>query len=631
MKHTLLFTTFLIGSFSFAQNYAVDQIPADLLKDAYAVVRKNDEKIELLKVDELKYTEDAVVTVLSKAGDNYVSTQVHYNPNIKIDVLEATLYDANGKELKKFKSKDFSDQSYVSNGQMYTDDRIKYLNFTPTQYPYTIHYKIAKTSKNTIGIPKWFPVKASNLSVEKSSYIFTNKTNSVIRLKENNFTGFNIQKEGDTNNLKYTFDNIPAFNEEERMISPKNIFPNAILASNQISIDGVKGTFDNWNDYGKWTFESLVGGKQDFSPTQKEFFRNLVKDAKSDREKVQILYKHLQHKVRYIGVQLGIGGLSPFPASYVESKSYGDCKALTNYTMSMLDAVGIKSYYTEVHSGSSPQDMTEDMMYLQGDHVILYVPLKDEDIWLETTSQTSAFNYLGDFTANRKVFILDENGGKIISSQKFLPEDNQLLVHGAATIAPDGTLSLQFTETSKGLIYENFARFNQLNDKELDLRLKNRFSSLQGIHFKKKEFENDWENAIFTSNFDFTVPNYAKVQGNNIIINMIPINREETSLKKVKERKFDFKIESGYVDEVSYTLTLPVGYKLPQKFDAVTAKSSFGEYLLEITPKDQSNLEIKRIYKQFPGNFPKEKFNDYVEFRRQIAGYDNTKLLLEKL
>ena len=54
MKQTLLFSTFLISSFSFAQNYAVDQIPADLIKDAYAVVRKNEEKIELLKVDELK-------------------------------------------------------------------------------------------------------------------------------------------------------------------------------------------------------------------------------------------------------------------------------------------------------------------------------------------------------------------------------------------------------------------------------------------------------------------------------------------------------------------------------------------------------------------------------------------------
>ena len=141
MKKTLLFSTF-ICSFIYAQNYAVDQIPADLVKDAYAVVRQNDEKIELLKVDELKYTENVVVTVLSKAGDNYVGAQAYYNPNTKIDVFEATLYDAFGKEVKKFKSKDLLDQSAVSNGQMYTDDRIKYLNFTPTSYPYTIHYKM---------------------------------------------------------------------------------------------------------------------------------------------------------------------------------------------------------------------------------------------------------------------------------------------------------------------------------------------------------------------------------------------------------------------------------------------------------------------------------------------------------
>ena len=80
MKKTLLFSTF-ICSFIYAQNYAVDQIPADLVKDAYAVVRQNDKKIELLKVDELKYTENVVVTVLSKAGDNYVGAQAYYNPN----------------------------------------------------------------------------------------------------------------------------------------------------------------------------------------------------------------------------------------------------------------------------------------------------------------------------------------------------------------------------------------------------------------------------------------------------------------------------------------------------------------------------------------------------------------------
>ncbi|MDH0660157.1 DUF3857 domain-containing protein [Empedobacter sp. GD03865] len=630
MKQTLLFSTFLISSFSFAQNYAVDQIPADLIKDAYAVVRKNEEKIELLKVDELKYTEDVVVTVLSKAGDNYVGAQANYDPNTKIDLFEATLYDANGKEIKKFKTKDFGDQSHVSSGQMYTDDRIKYLNYTPTTYPYTIHYKIVTTNKNTLWIPRWSPIRAANLSTEKSSYQFVNKTSSTIRLKEDNFKGFDIAKTGDNNNLSYSLNNVLAFNEEDQMVGSQKIFPRAILASNQINIDGVKGNFDNWNDYGKWTFDNLIRSKLDFTPSQKLTFQNMVKDAKSDEEKVQILYKHLQNKVRYIGVQLGIGGLSPFPNSYVESKSYGDCKALSNYMIGMLDAVNIKSYHTILFAGN-PIDIDEQMMYQQGNHMIVYIPLNGKDIWLEATSQTAPYNYLGDFAGNRKVLIVDEKGGKIIPSQQFKTEDNQLFVNGNATLLADGTLNFDFSETSKGLIYENFARFNQLSEKDLDVRLKNRFSYLQGISFKKKEFNNDWKNAVFTSNFEFSAPNYAKIQGNNIILNIIPVNKEETSVKKMKDRKFDFNIETGYVDEVSYTLTLPSGYKLPQKFDAITVKSAFGEYQLEINPKENNAFEIKRIYKQFSGTFSKEKYNEYVEFRRQISGYDNTKLLLEKL
>ena len=630
MKQTLLFLTFLISSFSFAQNYAVDQIPDDLIKDAYAVVRKNEEKIELLKVDELKYTEDVVVTVLSKAGNNYVGAQANYDANTKIDLFEATLYDANGKEIKKFKTKDFGDQSYVTGGQMYTDDRIKYLNYTPTNYPYTINYKIVTTNKNTLWIPRWSPIRAANLSIEKSSYQFVNKTSSTIRLKEDNFKGFDIAKTGDNNNLSYSLNNVLAFNEEDQMVGSQKIFPRAILASNQINIDGVKGNFDNWNDYGKWTFDNLIRTKLDFTPAQKSVFQNMVKEAKSDEEKVQILYKHLQNKVRYIGVQLGIGGLSPFPNSYVESKSYGDCKALSNYMIGMLDAVNIKSYHTILFAGN-PIDIDEQMMYQQGNHMIVYIPLNGKDIWLEATSQTAPYNYLGDFAGNRKVLIVDEKGGKIIPSQQFKTEDNQLFVNGNATLLADGTLNFDFSETSKGLLYENFARFNQLGEKELDVRLKNRFSYLQGISFKKKEFNNDWKNAVFTSNFEFSAPNYAKIQGNNIILNIIPVNKEETSVKKMKDRKFDFNIETGYVDEVSYTLTLPSGYKLPQKFDAIIVKSAFGEYQLEINPKENNAFEIKRIYKQFSGTFSKEKYNEYVEFRRQISGYDNTKLLLEKL
>lgn len=631
MNKILLLTTFFITHFCYSQDYSVDKISADLLQDAYAVVRQKNETVELLKIDELKYTEDVVITVLSKAGDNYVGAYTNYSPSTKINLFEASLYDASGKEIKKFKSKDFGDQSNVDGGQMYTDDRVKYLNFTPTTYPYTIHYKIVTTTKNTIFIPRWFPIRASNLSIEQSNYQFSNKTDSKIRLSEKNLSNYQVKKDGDNNQVTYSLSNIPAFEEEDKMINSRKIFPNVIIASDQINIAGIKGKFDNWNDYGKWAYENLINGKLDFTPTQKAFFQDLVKDVKTEREKVQILYKYMQNKVRYIGVQLGIGGLSPFPASYVESKSYGDCKALSNYMIGMLDAVNIKAYHTIIYGNSNAMDIDDEMVYQQGNHMIVYVPLKDENIWLEATSQTSAFNYLGDFTSDRKAFIIEENGGKIISTQHFNSEDNQLLVNGKASILADGTLNFEFSEVSKGLIYENFSSYSKLTEKDLNLRLKNRFNNLQGINFKKKEFDNSWENAVFTSNFDLSVPNYAKIQGNNIIINMIPINREETSVKKAKVRKFDFKIQNGYVDEVFYTLNLPEGYKLPTLFLPITVKSDFGEYSLQITPKEKNNFEVKRIYKQLPGTFAKEKYNDYVDFRRQIAGYDNTKILLEKL
>jgi len=631
MNKILLLTTFFITHFCYSQDYSVDKISADLLQDAYAVIRQKNEAVELLKIDELKYTEDVVITVLSKAGDNYVGAYTNYSPSTKINLFEASLYDASGKEIKKFKSKDFGDQSNVDGGQMYTDDRVKYLNFTPTTYPYTIHYKIVTTTKNTIFIPRWFPIIASNLSIEQSNYQFSNKTDSKIRLSEKNLSNYQVKKDGDNNQVTYSLSSIPAFEEEDKMINSRKIFPNVIIASDQINIAGIKGKFDNWNDYGKWAYENLINGKLDFTPTQKAFFQDLVKDAKTEREKVQILYKHMQNKVRYIGVQLGIGGLSPFPASYVESKSYGDCKALSNYMIGMLDAVNIKAYHTIIYGNSNAMDIDDEMVYQQGNHMIVYVPLKDENIWLEATSQTSAFNYLGDFTSDRKAFIIEENGGKIISTQHFNSEDNQLLVNGRASILADGTLNFEFSEVSKGLIYENFSSYSKLTEKDLNLRLKNRFNNLQGINFKKKEFDNSWENAVFTSNFDLSVPNYAKIQGNNIIINMIPINREETSVKKAKVRKFDFKIQNGYVDEVSYTLNLPEGYKLPTLFLPIIVKSDFGEYSLQITPKEKNNFEVKRIYKQLPGTFAKEKYNDYVDFRRQIAGYDNTKILLEKL
>ncbi|WP_298288681.1 hypothetical protein [uncultured Lutibacter sp.] len=126
----------------------------------------------------------------------------------------------------------------------------------------------------------------------------------------------------------------------------------------------------------------------------------------------------MQDKTRYISVQVGIGGLRPMLASDVDKLGYGDCKALTNYTKSLLDIVGVESYFTELYGGFDKIDMDFKTPSIQGNHVILNIPNEVNDIWLECTNQKVPFGYIANFTDDRDDIVVkleEKNGGLEIS------------------------------------------------------------------------------------------------------------------------------------------------------------------------------------------------------------------------
>lgn len=630
MKHILPPTLLTFLPFTlFAQFYPVHEIPTALTQDAYAVVRSANTHIQLNTVNQFKYSEEVVITVFDKSGDPFVNAHQFYDPNTKIEAFEAELYDAQGKMIEKFKSKNFSDVSAVSGGQLYTDDRVKYLAFTPTFYPYTIRYKVSTVNKNTIFIPRWSPIYSTNLSIESAQYTFTNNSTSTIRHLEKNVSTYPISKEINGNEYRYALKNLKPMQSEEMMVNWRNIVPQVIFATNQINIDGTQGTFDNWNDYGKWSYQNLIQGKLDFTPVQKAYFQNLVNDAQSEKEKVSILYKHLQNKVRYIGVQLGIGGLSPFPNSYVETRSYGDCKALSNYMIGMLDAVGIKAYHTILFADNAPIDIDEEMMYQQGNHMIVYVPLKEEDIWVEATSQSLSFNLLGDMSSNRKVYIFDEHGGKIIPSQTLNHTNNILTTKGRIEITSDGKAKITLHEISDGLFYADNSAVKSYVKKDQMEYFRRKFPVLAQPKIDQIEFKDHWDKSSFETILEVTSDNFAKKQGNHLIFNLIPGNNETTTLKKAKTRVHDFHISRGYTDKMSFEIIVPSTIKGKIQFEPIHIVTEFGSYDLKIEQKTENTYLLTRTYQQIKGNYDSTKFNDYVEFRRQVAANDNIKTLLE--
>src|SRR5207244_663743 len=103
----------------------------------------------------------------------------------------------------------------------------------------------------------------------------------------------------------------------------------------------------SWQELGKFQVQ-LNSGRDKLPDAVKQTVHQLTDQISDPKEKVRILYEYLQRNTRYISIQLGIGGFQPFDASFVASKSYGDCKALSNYMYSLLKEANIKSCYTQI-------------------------------------------------------------------------------------------------------------------------------------------------------------------------------------------------------------------------------------------------------------------------------------------
>jgi hypothetical protein len=131
MKLKLLPILFLFSILSTAQKleYATFNIPDSLKQNANAVVRLSQINIDITSQKSMTLKSTQVITILNELGIESLDLMESYDKNRSINKIEATAYDAFGKELKKYKRKDFKDQSVADGISIFNDNRILYLDY----------------------------------------------------------------------------------------------------------------------------------------------------------------------------------------------------------------------------------------------------------------------------------------------------------------------------------------------------------------------------------------------------------------------------------------------------------------------------------------------------------------------
>jgi transglutaminase-like putative cysteine protease len=607
--------------------YPVSQIPEEMKKGMYAVIRFHEIRWNIQSKKSSSIYFKQVITILNARGKDNAELVVGYDKLTSIKSFKGAVYNAQGKEIKKLKQSDIVDQSDFD-GSLYSDNRLKYADLTQATYPYTVEFEYEVQLKYLYSGPDYFLYDDDEISTQKTSYIISYPVDLKPRYKLINIKEPSFEKSKDgKDQMVWAFENVKPTKFERLSPDQEQIIPNIKASPVSFEYGGHEGRMDTWKDYGLWQAK-LNEGRNNLTEEAKQKARELTKNATTPEEKTKILYEYLQNKTRYVSIQEGIGGLQPFDAKTVDQTGYGDCKALSNYMVSLLGEVGITGYYTKIKAGSEEDEIDKDFPSAQTNHVIVAVPNGKDTLWLECTNQTNPFNWMGSFTGDRYAMMVTEKGGVLVRTPSYPAEVNVQARNAKVILKSTGNAKATVKTTYRGLQYENdglnFHLDDQYDNQKKWIQDNTQIPSFDLIKFSVKNNKAKIPSAEVVT--DLILNRFASVSGKRIFLTPNLMNRSTYIPEKLESRKTNVVLRTPYVDIDT------IRYQIPEEIypeflpEPLKFSSRFGEYEASFKIDQGSLLYVRRV-KMKKGEFPAESYTELIDFYKNMNKADNTKIV----
>ena len=605
--------------------YPVNAIPENMKEGMYAVIREDYSRFEILAINKSRHYVHQVITILNEKGKSYAFSSIRYDKLEKIISIAAYVYDAQGSLIKKLKNSEIADRSAYDGFSLFTDNRLKQIDLTQSTYPYTVEFEYETEMKYLYSIPAYFQYTDDEVSIQKKEFEVIYPIALKPRYKLNLIPEPKKETNRENEKLKWQIENFKP--EKFEPFTSDKLLPKVVLAPTKFEYDGYRGSMESWNDLGKWQI-LLNEGRGILPEETKQKVREIIKGLTSVESKTKALYEYLQNKTRYVSIQRGIGGFQPFEASLVDKTSYGDCKALSNYMVALLKEAGVNGHYTLIYGGEKDRPVPSNFTIDYFNHIIVNVPNGKDTLWMECTSQTKPFGYMGNYTGDRWALMITEDGGKLVRTPSLKTEKNTQLQKATVFLDKIGNAKAKVTTAYSGLQYENngldFLINSQPDDQKKWLQENISIPSFEIGTFTFVNKKERVPTAIV--NVELVLSRYASVSGKRVFLMPNLLNRSTYIPQKNENRKNAIVRKGSFIDFDS------IYYHIPEEIypefipQPIKISTQYGEY--ESSFKfDHGKLLYTRRLRMNPGEFPASSYSELVDFYKSINKADNIKLV----
>lgn len=634
MIHSLLFTLLLALTAlppdkpeANEGDYRASLIPPLLLINADAVVRDEERRFELQRRGRARLHVREAITILNADGRDYGEFAIYYNSFSNVRNIRAELLDAHGNRIRRLGRRDVRDESAISSISLMEDGRIKRFEMYHDTYPYTIVVEYEVDYSGYVDFPGWYPLR-HRASIQRSRYTaVVPSTEEVKYYLANSDIEPEISEEGNMTSYTWELKNHGVPRAEIRGLNWREVAISLHINTSFITAGRSDEPYNSWRDLGEW-LRKLWDGRARLPRSEAEKVRELIADTDDDHEKIRRIYRHLQETTRYVSVQLGIGGWQTETAQRTCETRYGDCKALTNLLMGMLREAGFRAYPAFINNGTTVPEFVTEIPNNRFNHVILFVPMEQDTLWIESTSSDYPAGYIGLGNHDRPVLIVGNDGGYLHRTPRYGYMRNTQIRDAVVTLGQDGNASATITTTYTGGQHEYYRYMgNNLSRRDQDTNIRNQIS-IGRFDIIDFSIESHAKSDTATLHLDLSLPNYASRAGNRLIFQPNLLEQHTRQLPEIERRTHPIRYTYSYYDYDRITYELPEGFRvdtLPETFEFAF---TYGNYKAWVEQLEGNRLKYHRQIEIRNERIPPEYYDEYRAFMNSIVLADQFSLML---